>query len=353
MKPLEDLENSGMIRSANILVRVPNWLGDTVMATPAVAEVRRIFPRAQLTVLAKEAFAPFWKNCPGVDQVLALGAEHRGVFGFIKKTAEIKKQWFDTALILPVSFSSAFLAFAAGIPIRIGWSGEGRDLFLTHVIERPDERKKHLVLEYIELIRRAFGKTAAKGTVRLSAPRLSGALKETRRLFKRIPKQKSWIALAPGATYGPSKRWPLAQWAQLVKCLLAEKKISLLILGGKEEAGYLEPLVQSIPQAQKHRVLSLVGQTTPLQLAAVLKQCRLLITNDTGPMHVAAAVGTPTVALFGSSSPVWTGPFGTNHTVIYKRVECSPCFQKTCPIGYICLTGISVEEVYKAVQKAV
>jgi heptosyltransferase II len=112
-------------------------------------------------------------------------------------------------------------------------------------------------------------------------------------------------------------------------------------------------LIRSVPQAQKNRVLSLAGKTTTMQLAAVLKQCRFLITNDTGPMHLAAALGIPTVALFGSSSPAWTGPFGKGHQVIYKNVECSPCFQKTCPIGYQCLTGISVDEVYKAVNKTV
>jgi heptosyltransferase II len=352
LKPPEGRGNFKLIRPANILVRVPNWLGDTVMAAPAVSAVRKIFPRVRLTILAREIFAPFWRDFPGVDQVLSLGAEHRGVFGFFKKAAEIKKHRFDTALILPVSFSSAFLPFLAGIPVRIGWSGEARDLFLTHLIDRPNERKKHLVLEYIDLVQQAFGKTLVKETVRLSAPRLSGALKESAKFFGKSSPNKRWIALAPGATYGLSKRWPLANWMDLVKLLLAEKKESLLILGGKEETEYLEPLVQSIPQAQKHSVISLVGRTTPLQLAAVLKQCRLLITNDTGPMHLAAAVGTPTVALFGSSSPAWTGPFGKGHQVIYKNVECSPCFQKICPIGYECLTGISVDAVIKAVQKA-
>jgi heptosyltransferase-2 len=352
LKMSKDREKSDMIRPANILVRVPNWLGDTVMATPAVSAVRKIFPRSRLTILAREAFASFWRDFPGIDHVLTLGSQDRGLYGFSKKAAEIRKQGFDTALILPVSFSSAFLAFLAGIPVRIGWSGEGRDLFLSHIIERSQERKKHLVLEYIELVQRAFGKAPVKETVRLMAPRLQSAQKETRKLFGRTPRPKSWIALAPGATYGPGKRWPLAHWMELVKRLLAKRKESLLILSGQEEAGYLEPLVQTIPQTQKNRVISLVGRTTPLQLAAVLKNCRLLITNDTGPMHLAAAVGTPTVALFGSSSPVWTGPFGKGHQVIYKHVECSPCFQKTCPIGYKCLTGISVDEVFRAVQKS-
>lgn len=346
--------DSLLIDPENILVRVPNWLGDTIMATPVVSTVRKMFPKSGLTILCKDVFVPFWRSFPGVNHVLTLGKEDHGVFGFLKKSVEIENKKFDLALILPVSFSSAFLAFTAGIPVRMGWGGEGRELFLTHVIDRFRPRQKHLVLEYLELVRKAFGKKIPSRPLSLINPVSRGAGNEARHLFKinHVDASKGMIALAPGATYGPSKRWPLNNWIELVKHLLVDKKESLLILGGKEEAGYLEPLIQPIPKAQKQRVYSLVGRTTLLELLGVLKQCRLLVTNDTGPMHVAAAVGTPVVALFGSSSPTWTGPYGQGHEVIYKQVECSPCFQKTCPIGYKCLTGIPVDDVFKAIQKA-
>jgi heptosyltransferase-2 len=163
---------------------------------------------------------------------------------------------------------------------------------------------------------------------------------------------KSFIALAPGATYGEAKRWPLPHWTVLIQKLLAERKESLLILGGLEEEDYLKPLLAAGTRPEDARRLHLLaGRTSPMILGSMLAHCKLLITNDTGPMHVAAAVGTPTVALFGSTSPTWTRPFGLGHQVIYHHVECSPCFQKTCPIGYLCLHKISVEEVFRTAMK--
>jgi heptosyltransferase-2 len=164
-----------------------------------------------------------------------------------------------------------------------------------------------------------------------------------------VPEKRGYIALAPGATYGPAKRWPLPYWKELIARLLRERKESLLILGGLEEEAYLKPLLEGLAPRNALRLHLLAGRTTPPILGAMLSRCKLLVTNDTGPMHVAAAVGTPTVALFGSTSPTWTRPFGIGHEVIYKHWECSPCFQKTCPIGYKCLHAISVEEVRRAI----
>src|SRR5258708_20739568 len=130
---------------SNILVRVPNWLGDTMMSTPTVTEVRRLFPKAKLHILAKTVFTDFWKSFPGVDQFIPY---EKGLRGFTNTLSRLKKGKFDAVLILPTSFSSAFAAFVAKIPIRIGWSGEGRDLFLTHSVSRPHPRQKHLVLVY-------------------------------------------------------------------------------------------------------------------------------------------------------------------------------------------------------------
>jgi heptosyltransferase-2 len=253
-------------------------------------------------------------------------------------------------LTLPGSLSSAFLLFAAGIPVRAGWGGEGRDAFLTHVVPHPKPRQKHLVWEYLELVRQGFEKAAPLKTFSLSAPVIQRSKTQAGQLFKalRVNEKKGFIALGPGATYGPAKRWPLPYWRELIEKLLESNRESILVLGGAEETEYLKEL---FGKENSGRVISLVGKTNPALLAAVLDRCKLLITNDTGPMHVAAGVGTPTVALFGSTSPTWTRPFGQGHEVIYKHVECSPCFQKTCPIGYLCLNKISVDEVFRAARK--
>jgi heptosyltransferase-2 len=160
---------------------------------------------------------------------------------------------------------------------------------------------------------------------------------------------RGFLALSPGATFGPAKRWPLSYWKELVARLLVERKESLLLLGGLEEEAYLRPLMDV--EGGEGRLHLLAGRTSPEILVAMLSRCKVLITNDTGPMHAAAAAGTPTVALFGSTSPDWTRPFGKGHEVIHKRIECSPCFQRTCPIGYKCLHAIKVEEVLSSVRR--
>ncbi len=332
----------------NILVRVPNWLGDTMMATPAVGEVKKIFPKARVTVLAKPTFADFWRSFPGVEDVIVL---HRGLAGFWGTVSRIKQGSFDLALVLPTSFSSAFMVFAAEIPSRIGWGGEGRNLFLTQVVPHPEERQKHLVWEYLDLVRHGLEKPLASKIFKLLSPVGDGAGKGRENIFKMmgVKEQKGLIAMSPGAAYGPAKRWPLPYWREVICGLLKVRKESILILGGLEEEDYLKGLLEGLEPEETTRIHWLVGRTTPLILADILTRCKLLVTNDTGPMHVAAAVGTPTVALFGSTSPTWTRPFGLGHEVIYHQVECSPCFQKSCPIGYLCLNAISTKEVLAAV----
>lgn len=346
------MKNKNRPAYSNILIRVPNWLGDSMMATPAVAAAREMFPRARLTVLSKRVFMGFWKGFPGVDQVLPL---RKGFLGFWRTSSEIRKQNFDAALILPTSFSSAFLAFSAGIPERIGWGGEGRSAFLTRIPSHSHPRQKHLVLEYLELAKEGFGVPLRAGkNVKLRAAVTAEAEKGLRQVWDDagVPSARGFIALSPGATYGAAKRWPLPYWKELIAKILKERKEHLLLLGGLEEEAYLKPLLEEGFSAKDpQRIHLLAGRTTPSILAAMLSRCKILVTNDTGPMHVAAAVGTPTVALFGSTSPVWTRPFGVGHEVIYKHEECSPCFQRTCPIGYPCLHKISVEEVFRAVLK--
>jgi heptosyltransferase II len=334
---------------SNILIRVPNWLGDSMMASPVISAVRKAFPQSTITILSKPNMAPFWRGFSEVREVLVI---EKGL-GTIRTIREIKKRKFDVALTLPTSFSSAFLLFAADIPVRVGWGGEGRELFLTKVIPAPAPRQKHLVWEYLELVRQGLGRPLVQKTVQLAFPIDSKTKKEAQQLLKslKVNAKLGLVALGPGATYGPAKRWPLGYWKELISQLLAKGKATLLVLGGPEEKEYLEELWKDLPVKHAPRLVSLVGKTSPQTLAAVLDQCKLLITNDTGPMHVAAAVGTPTVAIFGSTSPTWTRPFGLGHEVIYKAVECSPCYQKTCPIGYICLNRITVDEVLKAAQK--
>ncbi len=339
---------------SRIILRVPNWLGDSFMSTPAVIRAREIYPKAHLTVMARPAFTDFWKSFPGVDSVFTLDSKgrHAGLLGFWKAVRELKKEKFDIALTLPLSFSSAFLFFAADIPARIGTASEGRSLFLTKSIPGERARQTHLVQEYFRLVEKGFDAPGSRVKRALGASAKPGEAEVAALIRRHRLSPSGWIALGPGATYGPAKRWPLPYWKQVIQKLLDSRPEDLLVLGGREEADYLRPLVEDFKKgAFGKRVHLMAGETSVCGLAALLSKCKLLITNDTGPMHVAAAVGTPTVALFGSTSPAWTRPFGLGHEVLYHQTECSPCFQKTCPIGYICLHRIKVEEVLRSVRK--
>jgi heptosyltransferase-2 len=335
---------------ANILIRVPNWLGDSMMASPVVSVVHKAFPQSRINILSKPNMASFWRGFSEVHEVLVI---EKGLDGTIGTIREIKKRKFDIALALPTSFSSAFLLFAADIPVRVGWGGEGRDLFLTNVVPAPKPRQKHLVWEYLELVHRGLGRPMASSAIQLSFPLDSKISQEVKNLLKslKVNSKLGLVALGPGATCGPAKRWPLAYWKRLIPKILKSGKETLLVIGGKEEREYLSDLWKDFPEKDAKRLVSLVGKTDTRVLAGVLDECKLLITNDTGPMHVAAAVGTLTVAIFGSTSPTWTRPFGLGHEVIYKNTECSPCYQKTCPIGYICLNRITVDEVFQIARK--
>ncbi len=318
------------------------------MATPAVSEIIRFFPEAEISILARKPFAEFWENFPGIHQVFSTG-ENRGFLSYWRTVREIQREGFDTVLVLPTSFSSAFFVFAAGVPSRIGWGGEGRDFFLTRVIPYETPRQKHLVWEYLDLAQKSFEMKATTQSFRLSSPLTPEAREKADRLD--VIRGGDFLAFCPGATYGAAKRWPLPYWLELTDQLRRSRKETILILGGEGDEVFPGGLKKGLGDSGADHFLWLVGKTDVLTLAEVLSRCRLLVTSDTGPMHMASAVGTPTVALFGSTSPTWTRPFGTGHEVIYKKTECSPCFQRTCPIGYECLHAISVEEVFKAIQK--
>ncbi len=318
------------------------------MATPAVREIRNLFPKSRITLLAHSRLEKFWSGIPGMDRVLV--SPTGGFRDIWKQAAALRAEGFDAALTFPSSLSSAFLLFAAQIPVRLGWSAEGRDWFLTQALDHEMDRKIHLVWDYLDLVHRAFQRKSSAQYFLLESGKDTSAEKEAVRLLGKTG-AKGIIALGPGATYGPAKRWPLENWKALLRLLLARRKETLVVLGTREEKASFEPIREGLGKVEGKRVLILAGETEVPVLSALLSRSRLLVTNDSGPMHLAAANRTPVVAIFGSTSPLWTSPFGEGHSVIYKSLECSPCFQKTCPIGYPCLREITLGEVYAEIQK--
>jgi heptosyltransferase-2 len=320
------------------------------MATPAVRTLRRCFPHAYLTVLAPAPYDRFWSAIEGVQEVRIIDrkGKHQGVWGLWSLASELKKERYDASVLLTESFSSAFLFAAAGIPKRLGYAAQGRSLLLKPRVKNFFPRRRHYVVETLDLLKRGWGLPAFDRPVALEFPIVKAAEREALKVLGPHA-SGNWVALIPGAVYGSTKRWPMESWRALKDLILHYSRASVVVVGSAAEAGYLKPLAP-LRESEKKRVVMAAGRTGVLGLGALLSKCNAAVANDTGPLHVAAAVGIPVVGLYGSTSPAWTRPLGLGHKVLYHRVPCSPCFLKECPIDLRCLTGLSVEETWKTLK---
>jgi heptosyltransferase-2 len=366
--------------TGRILVRSVNWLGDAVMTTPALLRLREKFPAAHISLLTPEKLQELWRCHPAVDEVIAFGAGE-SVFSIGRR---LRKGRHTHALVLPNSPRSALEVFLAGIPHRIGYARPWRNWLLTQpVAARPGTAKMHkrTVAEIQRLVARPPSGTipeipppgahqiheylhlvATLGAApRPLAPCLQAAPLTNAVLTGLLPmggiRSECLIGLNPGAEYGPAKRWPVESFAAAANELYRRLDCGFLIFGGPGDIALAEELREllPVPQSRGH-VVSLAGKTRLGELMSALKVCRVLITNDTGPMHVAAALGTPVVAPFGSTSPELTGPGlpgDPRHRLINSGVPCAPCFLRRCPIDFRCLRGLSADRVVAAVLEVV
>ncbi len=314
-----------------ILAKGANWLGDAVMTLPSLRTLRAMRPEAHLAVLSKRGLADLYRCAPYVDDVVPydtwLGAR-RAIRGR-----------YDVALLFPRSFSSALLAYSSRIPRRIGYVGEGRSALLTDRIPRdPALLRRHRVHYYHHLLSRL-------GTPPEPEPPLLEVPGEALEWARRTLPDGPLVGVNPGATYGTAKQWYPDRFVEVGRRLAAHGRI--VVVGGPAEAALGTRVAAEIPGA-----IDLAGRTGLSQLAALLARCRLFLTNDTGPMHVADAVGIPVVAVFGPTDPVTTPPFGRHHTIVRKALECSPCLKRTCPLGHHrCMKLIPTDEVWVACRR--
>jgi heptosyltransferase-2 len=290
-----------------------------------------------------------WKTFPYVDEIIPFQKKEGigSIWEDLNLSQSLKERNFDLAVILPRSFRSAFHIFLARIPIRIGYQSEGRSLFLTHGIRRTKEilhgHRVHYYRKLIEPLGKTEGVPSPKIFLREEDRRWAdGVLKDLG-----ISEGKPLIGMNPGATYGLAKCWYPDRFGKLGK-RLAETWQARILLFGKEEE---RPIVDEILHYLGTDGIDLTGKTGLLQLAALLERCTLLVANDTGTMHMAAAVGIPVAALFGSTPPLATGPWGEGHVVVRRDVPCSPCWKRICPKDHRCMELITVDEVEKVVDK--
>jgi heptosyltransferase-2 len=333
-----------------ILVRAVNWVGDTVLVYPAVRQLAEAFPGSRIAVLAPEHLVELWEGFPGVDEVISFrpGKGGRGFLEDLRVSRVLREGRFDLAVIFPRSFRSALQVRMAGIPVRIGYGDEGRSFLLTHAVPRGRKLLEVHRVHYYRALLSGLG-----GSEEVRPPRI--ALKDAERQWAQRTLQEPGlldgrvlIGMNPGATYGLAKCWLPDRFSELGRRLADRTGASILVFGKGSE----RPLAEEILAGLGGNGVDLVGKTGLLQLAALLDRCRLLVTNDTGTMHVAAAVDTPVVALFGSTDPVTTGPWGEGHTVVRKKVDCSPCLKRVCPTDHRCMNLITVDDVEEAVLRS-
>ena len=324
-----------------ILVRVPNWVGDAVMSLPVLAGLKRLFPLAGITVLAAPRVAPLFATQPGVTEVIRYPSG-RGKWQVLWE----QRRRFDVALALPNSMESALGLWLVGVPSRVGYNTDARRLFLTEAVSGREALAGLHTVFYLLGLLKALGGVATFTPPTLCLEPEEEALGAQLLSEAGLPGQGPWVGLSPGAAYGPAKRWEPARFAALGRELQREFDARLVLLGADDE----RPVAEEVKDQLQAPVVDLVGRTGLRQALGVMSQLHLLVTNDSGLMHAAAALSVPLVALFGSTDPVATGPFTSRATVIHHLQPCSPCFKRTCDTGYPCLTAISVDEVAAAAR---
>ncbi len=332
-----------------ILVRGVNWVGDTILTYPTVQKLKSLFPHSHLAILVPSHLIDLWKTFPYADEIIPF-QKKRG-FGSIWEdlnlSQSLKERNFDLAIIFPRSFRSAFQAYLARIPIRIGYQDEGRSLFLTHGIRRTEEIRRSHRVHYFQKLTDSLGQAEGSSSPRIFLREEDRKWAEQKLRDLGIQDGRPLIGMNPGATYGLAKCWYPERFGELGKRLFEKWKATVLLFGKEEE----RPIAKEILQHLKEGGIDLTGKTHLLQLAALLERCQLIVTNDTGTMHVATAVGAPVVALFGSTDPSTTGPWGDGHVVIRKDVPCSPCLKRICPTDHRCMELITVDEVEEIIDK--
>lgn len=336
-----------------IVIRGPNWLGDAVMCEPALSQVRTLFPQAEITLLVKPGIADLLAQHPAVNRTLVYDdrGRHAGLVGKWSLAAVLRRHRFDLAILFQNAFEAALISFLAGIPRRFGYATDGRTLLLTDPVTVPPRTaQRHQVEYYWDLLKPLGGHGPAP------APRLfvtpdESALIAGRLADAGIGPSDPVIGVNPGSTYGHAKRWLPDRYAEVVNRAVTDvqgrsgARVGVAILGAKGE----EPLGKAIADQIKTRTVVCSGQTTVRELMALVKRCQLFLTNDTGPMHVAAAFKVPLVAVFGPTDWQTTSPFGVDAQLVRQPVSCAPCLLRECPIDHRCMTGVTVEQVYDAV----
>ena len=333
-----------------LLIRATNWVGDAIMALPALRAVRQRFPDARIAILARPYVAEIYSGQGVCDELIAYEAKgaHSGVAGRERLARDLRGREFDSILLLQNAFDAAWVGWRAGIPERIGYACDGRRFLLTQAIPVPrrGEIPAHEKFYYLELLRRAGwieelpDDTHIALNISEAARRRGASLLLEAGARAGVPR----IAVGAGASYGSAKCWPPERFAEVINALQSDTDADVILFGTAAEA--------AVSAAIRERLLKtpidLTGRSTIGDLPGLLSQCHLFLGNDSGAMHVAAAAGLPIVAVFGPTDPSGTAPVTPKRTIVQQRPYCSPCFLRRCPTDHRCMRAVTPEMVESA-----
>ena len=335
-----------------ILIRATNWVGDAIMALPALRAVRRRFPEARIAIVARPYVADIYRGQEICDELIPYDPNggNAGLRGRERLAWDLRAQKFDSALLLQNAFEAACLAWRAGIPERIGYARDGRSLLLTKriAVPKPGEIPPHEQFYYLELLRRAgwIDSLAGENHVRLRVADGQRHRAEETLTAAGARHDVPRIAIGAGASYGSAKCWPPERFAEFVNGFRRDTDSDVVLFGTTSEQQVADAIAAGIAAP----VISLVGKTAIADLPALFSRCQIFVGNDSGAMHVAAAVGLPVVAIFGPTDPHGTAPITPHCTIVQEKPYCSPCFLRRCPIDHRCMTSVRPEAVEAAAR---
>jgi heptosyltransferase-2 len=335
---------------ASLLVRATNWLGDAVMTTPALAAVREGFPDARIVLLARPLVAELFRHHPDVDEVMVyeLPGRHEGALGRLRLGGELRRRRFDGALLLQNAFDAALIAFLGRIPERAGYPTDGRRILLTLPVPlTPGILERHEVEYYLCLLDGLGIPRPVPAVLKLAVTEKEREAMAERLASLGIDRGAPIVAINPGATYGSAKRWYPERFAAVADSLAEEWGARVVVVGSAAEA----PLAGEIEAAARRGVANMAGKTTVREMMAFLSLSSFLVTNDSGPMHIGAALGVPLVAIFGPTDWRRTSPWTPLAKVVRVEIDCSPCMRRVCDRGHECMLGVTPEMVVDAVRQ--
>ncbi|HLZ18140.1 MAG TPA: lipopolysaccharide heptosyltransferase II [Smithellaceae bacterium] len=331
-----------------ILIRGTNWIGDAIMTLPACASVRAAYPKAHLAILAKPPVSDIYRMFTKADEIIPYERQDDTPMGVFRLAWKLHAKKFDAAVLLQNAIEAAIIARAAGVKVRAGFNTDGRGFLLTHPVRRSGEiLKVHQIDYYLEMVK-ALGCADVDRTMHLETFISPVTARDTRRKY--LPQHdRPLIGIAPGATYGPAKRWLPDRFAAAGDELAFDLNAQVVLFGGKDD----RETAEEVRASSRTDMLNLAGQSTLTETVYLLSQCRLVISNDSGLMHVAAALNIPTVAVFGSTNPQTTSPSGSRTAIVRKETSCSPCLKKVCPTDFRCMTDVTVNDVVAAAKSLI